>query len=197
LIGAAGRAPRPGMLDLAINSAGRSLDDVDFDLRHALGGDAQGFGGRGGDVDHAAVNEWAAVVHPNRHRFACVDIGDAQPRAERQGAMRRGQFALVELFAARRMRVIAVEAREPIGRAAIAGDGLLFGLVRRRHPVPRDHFPAGLQRRLAAGAGHHRRLLRAGGKHGRGQRSEEEPQRSRHRRLAFGADTRARRRADG
>ena len=41
----------------------RLLDDVDLDLRNAFAGDAQRLGGGRRDVDHAAANERAAVVH--------------------------------------------------------------------------------------------------------------------------------------
>ena len=61
---------------------------VDLHLRHAFSGDAERLGGAAGDVDHAAANERAAVVDPNRDRAASGYIGDAQPRAERQRAVR-------------------------------------------------------------------------------------------------------------
>src|SRR5262249_61434135 len=101
--------------------AGRLLcagfDDVDLDLRHALAGDAQRFGGGRRHVDHAAANERAAVVDAHRHRAPRIDVGDAQPRPERQRAVGGGQFVLVELLAARGVWVVAVEARKPVACA--------------------------------------------------------------------------------
>src|SRR5262244_4398294 len=120
-----------------VRDAGRlfcgSFDDVDLDLGDAFAGDAQRFGGGRRDVHDAAANERAAVVDAHRHRASGIDVGDAQPRPERQCAVGGGQFVLVELLAARGVRVVAVEARKPIARA-FRPRALL--LARRRHAVP-------------------------------------------------------------
>src|SRR5262245_39078577 len=102
-------SPRPRRL--------RLLDDVDLDLGDALAGDAERFGGGCRHVDYAAANERAAVVDAHRHRAPGIDVGDAQPRPERQRAVGGGQFVLVELLAARGVWVVAVEARKPIACA--------------------------------------------------------------------------------
>src|SRR4029077_8738135 len=73
------------------------FDDVDFHLRNAFSSDTERFGGGRRDVDDAAANERAAVVDAHRHRASRIDVGDAQPRPERQRAVGGGQFVLVEL----------------------------------------------------------------------------------------------------
>src|ERR1700745_586601 len=73
------------------------FDDVDLDLREALSLDAQRFGGGRRDVHDAAANERAAVVDAHGHRASGIDVGDAQPRPERQCPVGGGQFVLVEL----------------------------------------------------------------------------------------------------
>jgi hypothetical protein len=101
------------------------FDDVNLDLGDAFAGDAQRFGGGRRDVHDAAANERAAVVDAHRHRASRIDVGDAQPRPERQCAVGGGQFVLVELLAARGVRVVAVEARKPVARAFRTGGRFL------------------------------------------------------------------------
>src|SRR5262249_49895685 len=121
-IGAGPATPSPSFAGVG------AFHHVDLHLRDALSSDAERLGGGAGDVDPAPANERAAVVDPNRDRAAGGHIGDAQPRAERQCAVRGGQFLRVELFAARGVRVVAVEAREPIACAFLAG-GLAGGCL--------------------------------------------------------------------
>src|SRR6516164_708142 len=128
-----------------VRDAGRlfcaSFDDVDLDLGHAFAGDAQRFGGGRRDVDHAAANERAAVVDAHRHRASRIDVGHAQPRAERQRAVGGAQLVLVEFLAARGVRVVAVEARQPIAGAAFRRGGAGgLSLARRRHTMPGDRL---------------------------------------------------------
>src|SRR5262249_44877087 len=128
-----------------------SFDDVDFDLGHAFAGDAQRFGGGRRAVDDATANERAAVVDADRHRASGIDVGDAQPRAERQRAVGGGQFVLVELLAARGVRVVAVEARQPIVGGAFPRRGASgLSLARRRHTMPGDRFAGPLLRSRTA-----------------------------------------------
>src|SRR5262249_56082260 len=73
------------------------FDDVDLDLRHALAGDAQRFGGGRRHVDHAAANERAAVVDAHRHRAPRIDVGDPQPPPDRHPALAARHFLLAHL----------------------------------------------------------------------------------------------------
>ena len=57
---------------------------------------------RGGvaDVDHAAAMKGAAVVDAHHDAVTIGGVGDADQTAEGQGAVRRGQLAGIEAFAA-------------------------------------------------------------------------------------------------
>src|ERR1700730_1709119 len=122
------------------------FDDVDLDLRDAFSGDAERFGGGRRDVHDAAANERAAVVDADGDRASRIDVGDAQSRPERQRAVGGGQFVLVELLAARGVRVVAVEARKPIAPAFRAPSLLLARRLRmisgddRRRAMPGDRL---------------------------------------------------------
>src|SRR5262245_56206403 len=96
-------------------SSRQLLDDLELDLRDTLAGDSELVGGAVRDVDDAAVDERTAVVDPNRHGLTGGHVGHAHLGAERQRAVRGGQLVLVELLAARGLRVVRIEAGEPIG----------------------------------------------------------------------------------
>ena len=97
------------------------LHHVELHLRQPAIDHAQRIGGGMGDVDNSSGNVGAAVVDPNRHRMPVADIGDAQPRAERQGRMRGRQLRRVEFLAARGSRALRVEAGNPLRGARRRG----------------------------------------------------------------------------
>jgi hypothetical protein len=89
------------------------LDDVKFDLCKSASNHPQRLSRRIRDVDNASGNERTAVIDPNRHGPPCSDVCHAQPGAEWQRAMSRGQFVRIELFTVRGLCSFRVEAGKP------------------------------------------------------------------------------------
>src|SRR5688500_1505642 len=56
---------------------------------------ADGAGPGGGEIDHPAANERAAVVDAHDDRAAVAPVGDPHPRAERQAAMCGGEASRI------------------------------------------------------------------------------------------------------
>src|SRR5712691_803893 len=108
-----------------IAGAGQLLNNVEFDLRHALSDDSERFGGGMRDVDDASGNKRATVIDPNRHGLPGGDVGDAQPCAERQRTVRGRQFARIETLAVRGSRSLPVEARKSMRAFFCLGCGLV------------------------------------------------------------------------
>lgn len=105
--GRRGASPTPlryrvGLTFFQIRQDGRSavFEDGEFDFAGAGARDADLVGGGLAEVDQAVRVEWAAVVDGDDHRLAVGGIGDADLRAERQGAMRGGEAGRVETLAA-------------------------------------------------------------------------------------------------
>src|ERR1700688_1837736 len=112
------------------------LHDVELDVGDTLSDHSERLRRGIGNVDDASGNVGSAVVDPYRHRLAGRDIGHAQPRAEREGRMRSGQFMGIEFFAARGFCAFRIETAKTLrGRLRI--------LVRRE----RGMFPCGDARR--------------------------------------------------
>lgn len=62
------------------------------DARHADGGmartdETQLAGGAAGEIEHASLHEWAAIVDTHNDASAIVLVGDLELGAEGQGAM--------------------------------------------------------------------------------------------------------------
>ena len=64
-------------------------------------------GGARRKIDNSALNMRTAIIDPDPHRFAVVELGDPDLGAQRQGPVRRGQTAAVVALSAR--RTFAVE----------------------------------------------------------------------------------------
>jgi hypothetical protein len=165
----------------------RLLNHVEFDLRDALSGHSQRFSGGTRDVNDASGHERTTVIDPNRHGAPSGDVRDTQARAERQRPVSGSQFARIEFFAARGLRVVAVIAGKSIRCILRPGRGLVarrcgrFFRGDRRMPV-RDKYrcvPIGLRRCPSAGnrSGFVRndRGLSAGRKRRRHQRGRQRP----------------------
>ena len=90
-------------------------------MADAGAGQADGAGGAGGEVEHAAADERATVVDGDDD--AAAAMGNPEPGAERQAAMRRGHGVLVEARARRGLAAgfIAVK-RGHAGEAVAAAD---------------------------------------------------------------------------
>ena len=131
------------------------MHDVKLDVRNPLIDDAERFRCGIGDVDNPATDIRAAVIDPDGDRLARRDIRDTQPRAERQSAMRSGQFIRIEFFAARRLRALRVEARDAPRRrwrpvcVLVAPKG---GMPCRSDTRPGRRSPIVRQRRMTASA---------------------------------------------
>ena len=100
------------------------LNNVKFNLRYAPIDNSQHFGGGTRNVDNTAGNERTTVIDPNRHGLPRGDVCDAHPRAEWQCTVRGGQFARIELFAARGLCSLPVKAGKSI--RCILGLGCRF-----------------------------------------------------------------------
>ena len=133
------------------------LHDVEFDLGNTLPHHSQRVGRGIGDVDNAPPNIGTAVIDPHRHRLAARDVCHAQLGAEGQRRMGGGHIERVELFAARGLRSLGVEAGHPMrGRFGVGG----IPARRRDMPSHGGHAPLHhgrcrsivVQRRLPAGA---------------------------------------------
>ena len=84
-------------------------------------------------IDDAVLGERPAVVDAHHHLAAVLEIDHAQPGAERPGGMRRGQRAVVERFAARRLAVEVIPRRASrFGRAVRLDRVVGLGLGRMR-----------------------------------------------------------------
>ena len=85
------------------------------------------------EVEDAAVDIGSAVIDPNHDRLAGFHIGDLKPGAERQGSVRGGQLARIEVLAVRGFDARAVEARDS-GPFALDSDNV-DGPGRRGQPI--------------------------------------------------------------
>lgn len=88
--------------------------------------EADALGGGFRQVDHAALGERSAVVDADHHRLAVALVGDPDLAAEGQAAVRRGELARVEGFAAG--GEASGEARAVIAGVA-AADRLFLGFA--------------------------------------------------------------------
>jgi hypothetical protein len=86
------------------------VDDVKFHFRNALIDHSYPFSGRRRDIDRASTNERTTIVDSNDDRTSVNNVSDAQPRAKWQCWMSSCQFVGIEFFAARSLRILAVEA---------------------------------------------------------------------------------------
>src|SRR4051794_26993718 len=69
---------------------GRPLQHLSTNLSHATIRNPQAARSRQREVEDAATDPWSAVGDTNHHRLVRLKINDADSRAERQTAMRRG-----------------------------------------------------------------------------------------------------------
>jgi hypothetical protein len=131
------------------------MDDVEFDVGNTLV-DYSERARRGiGDIDNASGDVRTAVIDPDCHGPPGRDVCHAQFCAERQRRMSGGQIVGVELFAARGLCPLRVEAGN-----SLRGDLCPVVMPRERGmPFRGRHTPAGeqgcrltvLQRRLSTG----------------------------------------------
>ena len=99
------------------------LDDVKPDICNAPSHHSQRFRRGIGDVDNSSANVRTAIVDPDRHRPPGSNVCHAHPRAERQRRVSGGQFVRIELFAARGLCPLRVEAGDPLRRNLGLGCG--------------------------------------------------------------------------
>src|SRR5262245_24056877 len=80
-------------------SGAPSGDDFGCDPAHAGAGQADGARGAGGEVEHAAADEWATIIDGDND--AAATMADTELGAERQTTVGRGHCVLVETLAGR------------------------------------------------------------------------------------------------
>jgi hypothetical protein len=86
------------------------LDDVKFDLCETRSNHSQRISRGVGDIDNSSGNVRTTVVDPNCHGPSTGDVRHAQPCPERQRRMSGGQIVRIELFAARGLCSLCIEA---------------------------------------------------------------------------------------
>jgi len=108
------------------------LDNVKFDFCNAGSNHSQRLSRRIRDIDNSSGNVRAAVIDPNCHGPSAGDIRHAQPCAEWQRGMSGGQIVRIELFAARGLCSLCIEAGNSLR------SGLCLGrlVVRRERGMP-------------------------------------------------------------
>jgi hypothetical protein len=134
------------------------LDDVKFDLCETLSNHPQRISRRIGNIDNSSRNVRAAVIDPNCYGPSTGEIRYTQPRAEWQRRMSGGQIVRIELFAARGLCSLCIEAGNSLRSSLCLGCMVVrrergMSFCGRDTPVDEECCRSiVLQRRLSTGA---------------------------------------------